>query len=58
MSSVLFSSVIERFFLKIGRKATFAVGAVFAIMTSVAMMFLNENSKSVIYAVAVFIGGA
>jgi len=45
MSSVLFSSFIDNLFSKIGRKGTFSLGSIFVLGSSVALIFLDEDSK-------------
>ena len=45
MSSVYFSSIIDNLFSKIGRKGTFSLGFLFVLGSSVALAFLDEDSK-------------
>ena len=58
MSSVLFSSIIDNLFSKIGRKGTFSLGFLFVLGSSVALAFLEEDSKYFMYPVSFFIGAS
>lgn len=58
VSSVAFSSVIEKLFLKIGRKKTFSLGGFFMIGSSIGLFFLTPENREIIYLLAFLIGGA
>jgi len=56
LSSSISSSVLKVVYEKIGRRRAFAIGAVAALIGTIAMMFLNKDTQMIMYPLAIIIG--
>jgi len=54
--SIIASTQLDRMYMVLGKKVSFTIGTFCALITSIALVFLQKDSRSLIYGIAVLIG--